>query len=143
MDRLLSVGDLIDRGDGSHRCARFLAQPYVHAVRGNHEDMLLDLYKDGEPVPAVLMFAARSNGFGWWLPVRLVAHPGLTPEQEELIRFEYFNGTSARVETCRGALVGYFIQDMRAALDPGKQRPPDYQLAVANDKEVSRWLFPG
>lgn len=67
----------------------------------------------------------------------------LTPEQEELIRFEYFNGTSARVETCRGALVGYFIQDMRAALDPGKQRPPDYQLAVANDKEVSRWLFPG
>ncbi len=68
VDRLLSVGDLIDRGDGSHRCARFLAQPYVHAVRGNHEDMLLDLYKDGEPVPAVLMFAARSNGFpcGSW-----------------------------------------------------------------------------
>lgn len=77
------------------------------------------------------------------VPVRLVAHPDLTPEQEDLIRFEYFHNTSARVETCRGALVGYFIQDMRAALNPKKQRPPDYQLAVANAEEVSRWLFPG
>ncbi|GIK44929.1 MAG: WYL domain-containing protein [Betaproteobacteria bacterium] len=76
------------------------------------------------------------------VPVRLVAHPELTPEQAELIRFEYFNGTSARVETCRGALVGYFIQDMRAALKPKKQRPPDYQLAVDNDEEVGRWVFP-
>jgi len=77
------------------------------------------------------------------VPVRLVAHPDLTPEQEDLIRFEYFHNTSARVETCRGALVGYFIQDMRAALNPKNQRPPDYQLAVANAKEVGRWLFPG
>jgi hypothetical protein len=46
------------------------------------------------------------------------------------------------VETCRGALVGYFIQDMRAAIDVKKQRPPDYQLAVANFDEVSPWLFP-
>lgn len=77
------------------------------------------------------------------VPVRLVAHPDLTPEQEDLIRFEYFNSTAARVETCRGALVGYFIQDMRAAINTETQRPPDYQLAVANAKEVSRWLFPG
>jgi len=77
------------------------------------------------------------------VPVRLVAHPDLTPEQDDLIRFEYFNGTSARIETCRGALVGYFVQDMRAALNPNKQRPPDYQLAVANAEEVSQWLFPG
>lgn len=74
--------------------------------------------------------------------VRLVAHPNLTHEQESLIRFEYFGNTSARVETCRGALVGYFIQDVRAAIDIEKQRPPDYQLAVANIEEVKQWLFP-
>jgi predicted DNA-binding transcriptional regulator YafY len=74
--------------------------------------------------------------------VRLVAHPNLSPDQEAVIRFEYFNNTAARVETCRGALVGYFIQDMRAAIDVKKQRPPDYQLAVANFDEVSPWLFP-
>ena len=74
--------------------------------------------------------------------VRLVAHPDLTPEQEALIRFEYFNNTAARVDTCRGALVSYFIQDVRAAIDPAKQRPPDFQMAVANIKEVRPWLFP-
>jgi len=74
--------------------------------------------------------------------VRLVAHPDLTTEQEEVIRFEYFNNTSARVESCRGALVGYFIQDLRAATDIKKQHPPDYQLAVANIDEVKQWLFP-
>lgn len=76
------------------------------------------------------------------VPVRLVAHPDLTPEQEALIRFEYFNNTAARVDTCRGALVSYFIQDVRAAVDPTKQRPPDFQMAVANIEEVRPWLFP-
>lgn len=66
-DRLISVGDLIDRGSGSHRCVKFLAQPYVHAVRGNHEEMLIDLYEDGEPAPEILRFKAQSNGFAWWL----------------------------------------------------------------------------
>lgn len=75
--------------------------------------------------------------------VRLIGHPDLTPEQEDLIRFEYFGNTSARVQTCRGALVSYFIQDVRAATDVKTQRPPDYQLAVGNLKEVKSWLFPG
>lgn len=74
--------------------------------------------------------------------VRLVAHPDLTQEQESLIRFEYFNNTSARVDTCRGALAGYFIQEIRAAIDTKTQRPPDYQLAVANVEELRPWLFP-
>lgn len=74
--------------------------------------------------------------------VRLVAHPDLTPAQESLIRFEYFSNTAARVQTCRGALVSYFIQDVRAATDVKKQCPPDYQLAVANLDEVKPWLFP-
>lgn len=76
------------------------------------------------------------------VPVRLIGHPGLSREQEEVIRFEYFDNTSARVVTCRGALVGYFIQDVRAAIDVSKQCPPDYQLAVSNIAEVKRWLFP-
>jgi predicted DNA-binding transcriptional regulator YafY len=74
--------------------------------------------------------------------VRLVAHPDLTPEQESVIRFEYFKNTSARVVVCRGALVSYFIQEIRAAIDTRKQCLPDYQLAVSNIKEVEPWLFP-
>lgn len=74
--------------------------------------------------------------------IRLVAHPALTPEQEAVIRFEYFKNTSARVVVCRGALVSYFIQEIRAAIDTEKQCLPDYQLAVSNVKEVEPWLFP-
>ncbi|OIQ97616.1 hypothetical protein GALL_203750 [mine drainage metagenome] len=76
------------------------------------------------------------------VPVRLIAHPDLSREQEDVIRLEYFNNTSARVITCRGALVGYLVQDVRAATNVKRQRPPEYQLAVANVDEVSPWLFP-
>lgn len=84
------------------------------------------------------------DDIGWMtmVKVRLVAHSLLTPEQQEVIRFEYFNGTSARVDTCRGALVSYYLQDVRAALKPNEQRPPDYQLAVENLDEVIPWVFP-
>lgn len=67
VDRLFVVGDCIDRGPHSARVVRFLQEPYVFAVLGNHEAMVLDLYAEGEPAPAVLEFAAARNGFDWWL----------------------------------------------------------------------------
>lgn len=75
--------------------------------------------------------------------VRLSAHPDLTPAQVAVIRHEYFNNTAARTDTCRGALVSYYIQDVRAATNTAKQKPPEYQLAVSNIEEVRPWLFPG
>lgn len=86
---------------------------------------------------------AEENDAAWnaIVPVRLIAHPDLSRDQEEVIRFEYFNDTSTRVVSCRGALVGYFIQDARAATNIKQQRPPEYQLAVENIDEVSKWLF--
>jgi hypothetical protein len=73
--------------------------------------------------------------------VRLIAHPDLSREQAEIIQTEYFRGTAGMVETCRAALLSYFIQEMRVAIDVTKQTPPDYQIAVENAQEVSRWLF--
>ncbi len=40
-DRVLSVGDLIDRGPESMACLDFLDEPWFYAVQGNHEQMLL------------------------------------------------------------------------------------------------------
>ena len=40
-DRLIHVGDLVDRGPESESVLEWLAQPWVHAVRGNHEDMAI------------------------------------------------------------------------------------------------------
>ena len=39
VDRLFSVGDLVDRGMESHRVLSWLEQPWFHAVCGNHDSM--------------------------------------------------------------------------------------------------------
>lgn len=44
-DRLFSVGDLIDRGPDSLRCLEYLDMPWFHAVKGNHESLLLEFFE--------------------------------------------------------------------------------------------------
>lgn len=45
-DRLISVGDLVDRGPDSLGCLELLYEPWFHAVMGNHEKMMLDAFDD-------------------------------------------------------------------------------------------------
>ena len=61
-DRLFSVGDLIDRGPRSREALDWLAKPWLHAVRGNHEQLLLD-----SDDPATRNLWIRHNGGAWWL----------------------------------------------------------------------------
>ncbi|OBS10767.1 metallophosphoesterase [Acidihalobacter prosperus] len=61
-DRLISVGDLIDRGPESAKVGDFLALPWVHAVRGNHEQMLLDSETDA----ALEADWVMGCGGEWW-----------------------------------------------------------------------------
>lgn len=42
VDRLFSVGDLVDRGPESDEVDVWLAKPWFHAVRGNHEQMVVE-----------------------------------------------------------------------------------------------------
>lgn len=48
VDRMFSVGDLVDRGPDSMRCLELLYEPWFHAVTSNHEQMMIQsvLYKD-------------------------------------------------------------------------------------------------
>jgi serine/threonine protein phosphatase 1 len=62
-DRLFSVGDLIDRGPSSQEALDWLARPWFHAIRGNHEAMALDAQHDEQ----VLHLWTGVNGGGWWL----------------------------------------------------------------------------
>lgn len=78
-DRLLCVGDLIDRGPQSAQVDAFLARPYVYAVRGNHEDELLAMYEydpalvdeiDIDAFPSATQNALLNPmGTMWWLAV--------------------------------------------------------------------------
>ncbi len=47
VDRLFSVGDLIDRGPESMKCLSLLQQSWFHPVLGNHEKMMIDTVSHG------------------------------------------------------------------------------------------------
>ncbi|MES1936418.1 metallophosphoesterase [Salinisphaera hydrothermalis] len=64
-DRLLSVGDLIDRGPESHRAADFLGQPWFFAARGNHEQMMLDTV-GGDTIAPGARALWYQNGGRWF-----------------------------------------------------------------------------
>ena len=65
LDRLFSVGDLIDRGPRSREALEWIGKPWFHAVRGNHEQFLLD--SDHPPTRDLWI---HYNGGAWWLECR-------------------------------------------------------------------------
>ncbi|WP_313487901.1 metallophosphoesterase [Pseudescherichia sp.] len=59
-DLLISVGDLIDRGAENVECLDLINQPWFRAVRGNHEQMMLDAMLNGGSFGHWMI-----NGGGW------------------------------------------------------------------------------
>jgi serine/threonine protein phosphatase 1 len=72
-DRLISVGDLIDRGPECEAVLDWLAQPWFYAVAGNHEDYAIRHAKTGLVDEANW----RLNGGSWFLE--------LPPDRQRLI----------------------------------------------------------
>lgn len=68
-DRLFCVGDLIDRGPYSEHVLDFLQLPFVYAIRGNHEDILLELYQEVVPSDQKIAYYGNQIGLNWWLNV--------------------------------------------------------------------------
>lgn len=77
VDRLFLVGDLIDRGRYSLASLAFLEQPWVYAVRGNHEQMFIELFYVGQPDKDLWAWHIQRNGMGWTKE--------LTPAQREAL----------------------------------------------------------
>jgi serine/threonine protein phosphatase 1 len=63
VDRLFSVGDLVDRGAQSEQALDWLGRPWFHAVRGNHEDYAIRHGLAGR----VDIENYRTNGGGWFI----------------------------------------------------------------------------
>ena len=74
-DLLVSVGDLIDRGTENVECLDLINQPWFRAVRGNHEQMMLDAIAAGYGGKEIHW---RQNGGSWYY--------FLDPEQEILAK---------------------------------------------------------
>jgi serine/threonine protein phosphatase 1 len=62
VDRLFSVGDLVDRGPESEDVLSWLAHPWFHAVQGNHEQMAC-MYAAGDLNPEMYAY----NGGAWFI----------------------------------------------------------------------------
>ena len=74
LDRLFSVGDIIDRGFDSSKALHYLQQNWFYCIRGNHEQMFLDWCI--EPTPGFRNDAFRfhmHNG-GVWVADYLGVH---------------------------------------------------------------------
>lgn len=71
-DRLFSVGDLVDRGPRSEEAIDWIAKPWFHAVRGNHEQMAIGVAAGRHGLDNYFM-----NGGAWFL--------ALADERQKLI----------------------------------------------------------
>jgi len=110
-DRLLVGGDLIDRGAGSARAGKFLRQPYVHSIAGNHERMLVDAWRQGALDRDIVDALARMNynGMGWMKHVSIEVLEELAATFDDL-------PFVIEVETSRG-LVGIVHADVPSGMD--------------------------
>lgn len=62
IDRLFSVGDLVDRGSASKFALDWLSNDWFHAVRGNHEQMAIDIFNGNWNTDNYI-----ANGGDWFL----------------------------------------------------------------------------
>lgn len=84
VDRLFSVGDLVDRGPSSEEAVDWIARPWFHAVRGNHEQMAIGV-ADGRHDRGNY----EINGGGWFL---------LLPDARKKVIAEVFNTLPVAIE---------------------------------------------
>ncbi|HEX7911751.1 MAG TPA: metallophosphoesterase [Paraburkholderia sp.] len=81
IDRLFSVGDLVDRGPESEDADEWLSRPWFHAVRGNHEQMAIDAVK-GFFDPHNYM----ANGGAWFMALPKI-HQGCIADMFSVLPF--------------------------------------------------------
>lgn len=69
-DLVWSLGDLVDRGPFSPQCLALLEEPWFRAIRGNHEQLMLDAATDpGAWQMWVLNGGDWASGYPWNGPV--------------------------------------------------------------------------
>ncbi len=139
VDRMFSVGDLVDRGPDSLKCLQLIQEPWFHAVLSNHEHMMLEYFRGGYmgqywmrnggewAIEAVNDWKAKKNNPSWVIPDDSLALLDLIPVVDELPYLMTIN-TKA----------GKKFHVLHAELPPG-YTITDEQLA--DPTEVEEWAL--
>ncbi len=93
-----------------------------------------------EKAPKTMEDDSLWNSF---VKIELISHRKLSAGQKQVVQNEYFRGELSRCVEARECLAQYVIQDLRAAVRPEQDLPPDFQFEVANAQELSEFLFQG
>ena len=100
-DRLIALGDLVDRGNHSHLILNYIDQDWFVSVRGNHED-LTSLSYLGDPL--YVDNHVRNGGF-WF--------EEMSPKNREIIN-NYFISLPIMLETIvNGKSIGFVHADIK------------------------------
>lgn len=102
VDRLMAVGDLIDRGPGMLDGLKLLGEPWFFTVKGNHEQMLIDAYRANPHLPY------SAQGARWWLTIDDESKPMVIDKLDSL-------PLAIEVKTSRG-VVGVVHADVPVGL---------------------------
>ncbi|WP_070094305.1 metallophosphoesterase [Pseudomonas monteilii] len=102
VDRLIAVGDLIDRGSGMLDGLKLLGEPWFFTVKGNHEQMLIDAYRANPHLPY------SAHGARWWMTIDDDSKPMIIDKLDSL-------PIAIEVETAQG-VVGVVHADVPVGL---------------------------
>lgn len=102
VDRVIAVGDLIDRGPGVLDGLKLLGEPWFFTVLGNHEQMLIDAFRAN---PQAVYTA---NGARWWMTIADDSKEMIIDKLEAL-------PIAIEIESARG-IVGVVHADVPAGL---------------------------
>lgn len=136
VDRMFSVGDLIDRGPENLKCLELIKEPWFHSVLSNHEKMMIDFFNGG---PSGHFW--RNNGGNWALEAQL-AHINKIPVSdlsEVALKIMY---ASSLVEDLPFLITvdlisGKKIHILHAELPYGKIVPGGKELAPITDADLA------
>lgn len=125
-DRLIAVGDLVDRGKESERSLEWMAKPWFHSVQGNHEDMAIWCALGGRE--AYLDMASYMKHGGTWFV-------GLTDAEKQEYAYSFMSlPYLIEVETDEGPVGVVHADTLRSDWNFTVQKFEN----VENDKDLER-----
>lgn len=111
---------------------------------GDFRDFALGRIVGAEALPVASPTPATADtAWSTTVTLRVVPHPHLTESQRQVVSVEYMNGKPHVDLPTRAATVHYLLQELRIAINPESEQPPEYQLCVERPDEVAVWLFRG